>query len=197
MDFQRCVFTSEQRRTRPKGFERGVPHVWKCLNRCTGVTLWGLTCQLFSSPVFFCIGPSESHSNPFHMPLNPTGTHGNQGLRSCGKCSLGVHFVETCVVFLWPVFPPSDDSTGSCCVWLLIKGPCVTQLGPSGSWSRLEAEIWLEFNSRGTPLYWHFLKSLCWYQLWKMKKGHLGFPGAVGVPKPRRKGWISHPSRCL
>ena len=81
-------------------------------------------------------------------------------------------------------------------VRLLIKGPCVTQLGPSGSWSRLEAEFWLEFSSRGTPLYWHFLKSLCWYQLWKMKKGHLGFSGAVGVPKPRRKGWISHPSRC-
>ena len=41
----------------------------------------------------------------------------------------------------------------------------------------------------GPPLYWHFLKSLCWYQLWKMKKGHLGFSRdrSCWCPKTQKK----------
>ena len=72
---------------------------------------WRASCLV---PLFFFASGLQNRT-AIHLYVNPTGTHGNQGLRSCGKCCLGVHFVETCVVFLWPVFPSSDYSTGRCC----------------------------------------------------------------------------------
>lgn len=104
---------------------------------------WRASCLV---PLFFFF--ASGLQNPFHMPLNPTGTHGNHPIIRLEGAVFGCFYRQA----------------------LCNTARTVRILKQAGSRNFIGSQL-----TFGTPLYWHFLKSLCWYQLWKMKKGHLGF----------------------